>query len=141
MGLPKKYKLTILFFLNSAFTGALYLAMLFLGDYLLHVQYYFSVTIAYSVSMTYYFIINKKTIFKTDSSAKNTSREVAGFTALLVINYIISIVIVGIVRHFTKEIYSGSFLAGAVTITVTYFVFDKIIFKKKVEKFNRGPEL
>jgi putative flippase GtrA len=128
---PKKFKQTIFFFLNSGFTGALYAAMLYLGDSLLHAQYYLSVTIAYTVSMIYYFITNKKAIFKTDSSAKSTSREVVGFTILLVVNYIISLAIVGIIRHFTKEIYSGSLLAGAVTITLTYFVFDRIIFKKK----------
>lgn len=130
MDQPKKVKQTILFFLNSGFTGALYATMLFFGDSILHVHYYLSVTIAYMVSMTYYFITNKKAIFKTDSSAKSTSREVIGFIILLLVNYIISLAIVGLVRHFTNEIYSGSLLAGAVTITLTYFVFDRIIFKK-----------
>lgn len=128
---PKKFKQTILFFFNSGLTGALYAAMLFLGDSLLHVHYYFSVTIAYTVSMIYYFITNKKAIFKTDSSSKSTTREIVGFVILLIVNYLISLAIVGLVRHFTKEIYSGSLLAGAVTITITYFVFDRIIFKKK----------
>jgi putative flippase GtrA len=127
----KKVKQTILFFLNSGFTGALYAAMLFLADSILHAQYYLSVTIAYTVSMVYYFITNKKAIFKTDPSTSSTKREVVGFIILLLFNYLLSIAIVGIVRHFTKEIYSGSLLAGAVTITLTYFVFDKIIFKKK----------
>ena len=130
MGEQKKLRQSILFFLNSGLTGALYAAMLFLGDSILHVQYYFSVTIAYTVAMIYYFITNKKVIFKTESSSKSTSRELVGFLILLVINYIISVAIVGIVRHFTKEIYSGSLLAGVITITLTYFVFDRIIFKK-----------
>lgn len=131
MDQPKKFNQTILFFLNSAFTGVLYVAMLYFGDSLLHAQYYLSVTIAYAVSMIYYFITNKKAVFKTDSDTKRTSREAIGFTILLVVNYIISIAIVGIVWHFTKEIYLGSLLAGAITVTLTYFVFNRIIFKTK----------
>jgi putative flippase GtrA len=145
----KKINKSILFFLNSAITGALYVAMLFIGNSLLHAQYYLSVTIAYTVAMACYFITNKKTIFKTDSSAKNTTREITGFIVLLAINYGITLAIVAGVRYFTKEIYSGSLLAGAVTITLTYFVFDRIIFltakhsspQKSQRKKLRGRKL
>jgi putative flippase GtrA len=127
----KALQRSIGFFINSGFTGVVYIAILFISDSLFHVKYFVGVTLAYVVSMTYYFIFNKRAIFKTESTSRTNRNEIVSFAVLLIINYLITVLIVGIISHFTKENYSGSLVAGILTITLTYFVFEKIIFKKK----------
>jgi putative flippase GtrA len=129
MNIDKNNQVFIYIF-NSGLTAAIYGILIYVSDSLFGWDYLYSVTLAYTLSMAFYFITNKKAVFKTKNSRKKTLYELGKFIVLLVINYFISILIVAIVHNYTKEVYSGSLLAGAVTITLTYFVFDKIIFKK-----------
>ena len=129
MNIGKRNQILI-YVLNSGLTAAIYGLLIYVSDSLFGWQYFYTITVAYTVSMVFYFITNKKAVFKTVNNRKKTTYEVIKFLVLLVINYLISLLIVGIIHHYTNEVYSGSLLAGAVTITLTYFVFDKIIFKK-----------
>lgn len=69
-------------------------------------------------------------VFKKEKSGA-VKREVIQFIILISINYVITLLIVAAVRHYTGEVFSGSIIAGVVTVSLTYLVFDRILFKKK----------
>lgn len=121
----------LIYVFNSGLTAIIYGLLIYVSNSLFGWKYFYSVTLAYTISMIFYFITNKKAVFKTINNRTKTMYELIKFSILLIINYLLSLLIVGVTYHYTKEVYTGSLLAGAVTITLTYFVFDKIIFKKE----------
>ncbi|MBD3320866.1 MAG: hypothetical protein GF350_07215, partial [Chitinivibrionales bacterium] len=76
----------------------------------------------------FYFVINKIIIFRSTAYSA-TGRELVQFVSIVVINYLLTQVIVQAIHSLTGEIYSGSVVAGVITIFFTYIVFDRIVFR------------
>ena len=89
-----------------------------------------SVTVAYTAAMIVYFLLNKFLVFRSEKQAGSV-RELLQFGIVVAINYLITQLIVHGLYRITAEAYSGSVIAGSVTISVSYLVFDRIIFGKK----------
>ena len=125
-----KSKQVILFILSAGVTGVIYIGLLFLSKNILKFNPYLAVSIAYVGAMAFYFVANKLLVFKKNGS-ESIWREILGFLPLAVVNYILTLIIVAFIRQYTHEEYTGSFVAGVVTAALTYFVFEKWLFKKK----------
>lgn len=121
-----------LYLTSSAVTGLLYLSLLFVLTKVIRLSVLASVTISYISTMSFYFVANKFLVFRKLSPGK-LRKELLQFIAVAIINYLITIVVVKSVYLFTKEAFSGTILAGFVTVTMTYFVFDNVLFKKSLK--------
>lgn len=127
-GRQQKKKL-VWYLLSSGLVGLIYMGILVAGDYFLTAPPAVVVTLAYGTAMVAYFYVNKLLIFKALQRSR-TGREAAQFTMMIVFNYFITQLIVHAMHSLTGEIYSGSIVAGIVTVSLTYVVFDKIVFRK-----------
>lgn len=88
-----------------------------------------SVTGAYAGAMLAYFLVSKYVVF-TGAAKPNAPRELAQFVIVVVVNYVLTQMIVLGMRRLTGEVYSGSLVAGAVTVTLSYLIFDRIVFRR-----------
>lgn len=79
--------------------------------------------------MSCYFMINKFVVFRISDPGR-LRKELLQFIIVAIVNYLITIAIVKSIYLFTKEAFSGTIIAGFVTIAMTYFVFDNVLFKK-----------
>lgn len=113
----------------SGGVGLVYLGLLMVMDLLVGTSPVLSVTVAYASAMFVYFIISKLFIFKSTDRSQS-GRELLQFGTVVTINYFLTQLIVQGIHALTGEVYSGSFIAGVVTISLSYIVFDRIVFKK-----------
>jgi putative flippase GtrA len=119
----------VAYLLASAFVGGVYMGLLFLMDSVVRTPTAASITVAYVSAMAVYFLLSKLAVFKSHSKA-GTRRELIQFTVVVTVNYFLTQLIVHGIERFTGEVYSGSLVAGVVTISLTYVVFDRIVFRK-----------
>jgi putative flippase GtrA len=124
------FRQLIMFLLSAAATGAIYLGLLYVCRNIGKLNPYVSVSAAYVGAMAFYFTTNKLVVFRKGKSG-SVWREVLGFLPLAAVNYVLTLVIVAIIRQYTNEEYSGSVVAGIVTTALAYFVFKKWLFRKK----------
>ncbi|MBD3419107.1 MAG: hypothetical protein GF398_03210 [Chitinivibrionales bacterium] len=129
IGVNVKHELRkrLLYATISGATGLVYMGLLYLMDAVFNESPGISVTLAYASAMLVYFIASKLYIFKS-MCRSSTRRELAQFALVVTVNYFITLLTVRSIYVFTGEVYSGSLVAGIVTISVSYVVFDKIIF-------------
>lgn len=125
-----KSKQLVIFLFSAVVTGAIYIGLLYLSRTILKINPFGSVSIAYVGAMSFYFVINKLLVFKKKESS-SVWREILGFLPLTAVNYVLTLIIVAIIRHYTNEEYSGSIVAGIVTNALAYLVFNKWLFKKR----------
>ncbi|MBN1760261.1 MAG: GtrA family protein [Chitinispirillaceae bacterium] len=120
----------VLFLVSAGMTGAIYMGLLYLCRNVFAINPYVSISAAYAAAMAFYFVTNKLVVFKKNE-AGSVWRELIGFLPLAVVNYVLTMIIVAIIRRYTHEEYSGSVVAGIATTALAYLVFDKLLFKKK----------
>ena len=65
---------------------------------------------------------NKLVVFRK-SGVGTVWRELIEFLPLTVVNYVVTLIIVAIIRRYTGKEYSGSVVAGKVTTALAYLVF------------------
>ena len=123
-------KQLIRFLLNASATGVIYLGLLYVCGNIFKINLYVSVSVAYGAAMVFYFVTNKLVVFRK-SGTGTVWRELIEFLPLAAVNYVVTLIIVAIIRRYTGEEYSGSVVAGIVTTALAYLVFDKLMFKKK----------
>ena len=87
-----------------------------------------SVSVSYAISMALYFVFNKLIVF-SKRGRKEFIRETLQFITLVSINYFLTLLIVTSVSRFTGEPYTGSLLAGIITIFLTWLVFKRVLFR------------
>lgn len=126
-------------FLQSAgATGTMYLGLLYVCRNIFKINPYVSVSVAYLVAMAFFFVANKLVVFRKSESG-SVWRELIEFLPLTVVNYVVTLIIVAIIRRYTHEEYSGSVVAGILTTALAYLVFDKLLFKKKSDPASITP--
>jgi putative flippase GtrA len=118
-----------LYLTSSALTGLLYLTLFFILTKVIRLSVLAAVTITYISSMSFYFIANKLVVFRKLSPGK-LKKELFQYIIVAIVNYLITVAIVKSLYLFTQEAFSGTILAGIVTVSMTYFIFDNVLFKK-----------
>ncbi len=121
------YKI-ILYLLSSGITGLIYLGLLYLFSDILQWHSIISVSLSYGSAMAFYFLTNKIAVFQHRKTGSE-KREVLQFIILVTINYLLTLGMVSAVEALKGGVYLGSVIAGVVTVTLTFFVFDRILFK------------
>jgi putative flippase GtrA len=112
----------------SGSVGLVYMGLLVFTDIILGARPFIAVTIAYASAMLVYFVINKFFIFGSRDRT-TAGKELVKFGVVVTVNYIVNQIVVNVMFSFTGEVYSGSIIAGSITIPLSYFVFDRLIFK------------
>ncbi|MBD3345166.1 MAG: hypothetical protein GF401_08910 [Chitinivibrionales bacterium] len=128
--MKSKEKIVTLYLLVSGGVGLIYMGLLYILDSVAGYSPAVSVTGAYVTAMSFYFIINKLVIFGRFKSGRS-GREFLQFALVVTVNYFVTRFIVQGIHALTGEVYSGSVLAGVITISLTYLVFDRIVFKTR----------
>jgi putative flippase GtrA len=124
------YNRVVMFLISAGATGTIYMGLLYLCRNVLAINPYLSVSVAYTAAMAFYFITNKLVVFRKRNGG-SVWRELIKFLPLATVNYILTLIIVALIRKYTHEEYSGSVVAGLVTTALAYLVFDKWLFNKK----------
>ncbi|MBD3242994.1 MAG: hypothetical protein GF331_20545 [Chitinivibrionales bacterium] len=118
------------YLLSSLFVGGVYMGLLFVMDSLARTPTIVSVTVAYTSAMLVYFLLSKLAVFKSPSGS-TAGRELAQFAVIVTVNYFLTQLIVLGVEALTRNVYLGSVVAGVVTISLTYVLFDRVVFQKR----------
>jgi putative flippase GtrA len=105
------------------------MGLLGLMDALVHAHPALSVTAAYTGAMVVYYLLSKHMVFVGEQAHKAGTGAVQ-FAAVVIINFVVTQIIVNWIHSLTGEVYLGSLLAGAVTISLSYIVFDRVVFKR-----------
>ncbi|NLP00956.1 MAG: GtrA family protein [Fibrobacter sp.] len=126
-------KKVILYLLSSGITGLIYIGMLYLFNDILKWHHLLSVSISYGSAMTIYFLINKLGVFQAKKTGTE-KREVIQFIILIAFNYLVTLGIVAGIEALGGGVFLGSAIAGVVTVTLTFFVFDRLLFKRREGK-------
>ncbi len=115
---------------SSLFVGGIYLGVLFVMDSLLGASTALSVTVSYAGAMLVYFLLSKLAVFKSPSRT-TAGREFVQFTIIVTVNYFLTQLIVHGIEALTGNVYLGSVVAGVVTISLTYMLFDRVVFRRR----------
>jgi putative flippase GtrA len=89
-----------------------------------------SVTIAYFMGIIYHFSMNKFFVFK-EGNIKTLLRQLPQYATLTLINYLINLGVVNLFSMFSITVYVAVVVATFMTLFLTYFVFNRIIFNRK----------
>ena len=127
----------VVYALVSVVVGLVYMGLLYLMDAVAGLHPVMSVTVAYASAMIVYFIINKLFIFGSTQRA-GTGKQIVQFVVVISVNYSLTLIIVNVMHGITGEVYSGSIIAGVVTISGSYFVFDRLIFKRAASPVKKS---
>lgn len=117
------------YILSSLFVGGVYMALLFAMESLLHSSTALSVTVSYGGAMLVYFLLSKLAVFKSQSR-QAAGRQLVQFTVIVTANYFLTQLIVHGVETLAGSVYLGSVAAGVVTISLTYVLFDRVVFRQ-----------
>src|SRR5437879_4172784 len=88
----QEYKRFLFFLLVGALTTGIYFSIFTVMWKCLSFNYKIAVTIAYLISVVFHFIANRKVTFKNRNN--NVIHQMAKFSVMLVINYILTMMIV-----------------------------------------------
>ena len=121
-------KSVLLFITVGCFSAVFYISLFTLLLKMLHFHYQIAISIAYVVSATLYFLVNRKVTFKNSINA--TSQQLPRYLILLMINYLVTLT----VMHTTVEIlslppYIGIVAAIGTTFMLSYTIFRFWVFK------------
>jgi len=128
----EKYKLLtkIKFLLIGGSTALIYFSSLFLFNDILKINPNLSLTISYIISVVYHFMMNKFFVFQ-EKKILSMRYQIIQYGILTLINYLINLGIANIFLYFKSSIYLSVVAATAVTMFLTYFIMNKLIFKKQ----------
>ena len=117
----------IKFGIVGGLTAVLYFSLFALFWRILELHYQIAISLAYFISVTFYFLANRKFTFQ---STGNTSRQLPRYGLLLLINYFVTL----IVMHITVELFSflpyfGIVASVGITFIINYQVSKRWIFK------------
>jgi putative flippase GtrA len=115
-----------LFLISAGITGLIYIAVLYLLTKVWNSKLFIGVAVAYLAAMSFYFLVNKLFIYRKTVVVHRLYPQLLKFTAMLIVNYLITFFLVWLFARFTGEIFSGSIAAGIVTTLLAYLVFNRI---------------
>lgn len=103
------------------------MVLLFFTDVVAGLSPVASVSVAYASAMLIYFLICKAFVFSHNHQAP-AGKQLLQFGVVVTINFFLTQIIVNAMHRFTGEVFSGSVVSGIVTITLSYFIFNRLVF-------------
>lgn len=127
--MQKHIQLFLKFGLIGLLTAAIYFTVMWATDSLLGVSYLFAVTAAYVTATFFQFNANRRFTFRASNEAQH--KQLPRYLALLVINYFVTILIVGFcVENVGLSAYVGVCISVLVTVFIGYYLSHFWVFKK-----------
>ena len=87
-----------------------------------------AVSIAYWASIIYNFVLNRLWTF--EAKAGMIPKQILQYGVLLFINYLVTLAIVSSIEALGISEYIGKIIALGITVSWTYFIYKKIVFKE-----------
>lgn len=116
-------------------TYLLNMATVYLTHEILRLDSNMSFSISYVIGLIYHFTLNKMFVFQ-EKRLSRLKYQIIQYLILSLVNYLIQLGILNLFLLFRASIYIGVSAGIAVTLTLTYFIMNRLIFKK-----NRESEL
>jgi len=112
----------------GATTAVFYFFVMWFASSILNFGYIFAVSAAYFVSTLFHYLANRTFTFSAE--AGRHSLQLAKYMVLWIVNYVITILVVGIsVERFGFSAYLGVCAAVVITVFVGYFLSRYWVFK------------
>lgn len=128
LGIKKKFK----FLFIGGTTFLLNYITLFIFKSILRMNDNLSFTLSFSIGVIYHFSMNKFFVFK-EKKLINLRYQIIQYAILTTFNYLTNLGIINLLKFFKITIYIGIIMATIVTMALTFFVMNKLIFKKDAE--------
>lgn len=126
--LRNNFEVIFSFISVGASSALLYFFFSILLYKLFNLEYHFAVSVAYILSVTFYFFANRNLTFK--AAEGNKRNQLFKFILTLVLNYSITMFIITLlVNKFDLSPIIGSFFAVLITIWTSFFLSKYWIFK------------
>ena len=93
---------------------------------------YVALSIAYAIAITYHYLMNRIYTFGNRFTLSDTPASLAKYAVVNVLNYGLTLGIVGIVRSFGLDVKVGMVIAIILTSGMTFFIFRYWVFKSNV---------
>ena len=120
----------LLFLTVGGLTFIINVSFLYLLKEILKVNHNIALTIAFFIGTTFHFSANKFVTFKEKKIA-TISLQIPKYIAMTLINYLINLIVINIFVYFHLAIYLGAICATMITMVLTYFIMNIMIFKQK----------
>ncbi|MGA2142432.1 MAG: GtrA family protein [Brevinematales bacterium] len=91
-----------------------------------------SFTISYVIGLIYHFTLNKIFVFQ-EKKLSRLKYQIIQYLILSLINYLIQLGVLNLFLLLKVSIYIGVSAGIALTLTLTYFIMNSLIFKKNKE--------
>jgi putative flippase GtrA len=127
-GIKKKIKFLFIggtTFIINYITLFVFKSLIKLGDNV-------SFTLSFSIGVIYHFSMNKFFVFK-EKKLINLRYQIIQYAILTMFNYLTNLGIINLLKFFNITIYIGIIIATIVTMLLTYFVMNKLIFKNNLD--------
>jgi len=91
-----------------------------------------SITVSFFTGVIYHFTLNKFFVFK-ETKTINLRYQIVQYIILVFINYSINLGIANLFLFLKWSIYVSQVVSIGVTVMLTYFIMNKLIFNKKTD--------
>ncbi len=119
------------FLLIGGTTAIVNFSFIYLTNDILKLTHNLSVSISYFAALIYHFSLNKMFVFQ-EKKFSRLKYQIVQYLILSFINYLINLGVVNLLLLFKISIYFGVAAATVITMVLTFFVMNKIIFNLKI---------
>ena len=112
-------------------TYLLNLFTLFLFSDILKFEINLSITLSFFLGVIYHFTMNKFFVFQ-ESSFSKMKFQIIKYIILIIINYFINLGVINLLLLGNISKYIGQAAAIIITMILTYFVLNKLVFNKDI---------
>jgi putative flippase GtrA len=130
-GIVKKFK----FLFIGGTTFIINYITLFIFKHYLKFGDNLSFSMSFFLGIIYHFSMNKFFVFE-EKKISVLKYQIIQYIILTLVNYCINMGIINLLKLINITIYLGFIISTLVTLLNTYFVMNKLIFKKKMEEKN-----
>lgn len=121
-------KLIFTFLSVGAITAIIYLIISIILLKIADLEYHLAISIAYIISVTFYFFANRKLTFKASNGNKHT--QIFKFILMLALSYLITMFIITlVVKKFMLSPIMGTFIAIIATTGINFLLSRYWVFK------------
>ncbi len=115
-------------------TALVNFSLIYLTNGILKLNHNLSISISFFSAMIYHFMMNKMFVFQ-EKKLSRLKYQIIQYLILSFINYLINLGVVNLLLLFKINIYIGVAAATIITMLLTYFIMNRLIFNKKAAGF------
>ena len=130
--LSANYKKLIKYIVAGGSTFAFEYIVFICSYYIVKTNILVSITLGYTIALSYNFIINRYWVFKSNSFNNKYKAQMLMYILLLVANYFLNIFITtSLINQFRFQPYLSKLISTTIIAIWNFLIYNKIIFKER----------